>query len=242
MKALRHAPAAPSCVASGSVRVRPAPSGIRPPWSAQHFERALHPGLQLMVGRLEGQHQHGSLALVGAGVGRLARIEQAAVGRKEAGLRDCANRLGAGNKIGKRDRRAGAKLRPILQAHPGLGDDAENPLGADEHAVGTRPGAGAGQAARLDNAGGREHAHRLHEIVDMRVKRRKMTARAGRDPSAERRKFERLRIVAERVVVRRNWSSSEGPSTPPWIRAAREAWSTSSTRSSRVRSIDTEPR
>ena len=39
-----------------------------------------------------------------------------------------------------------------------------------------------------------------------------------------------------------SWASSDGPSVPPWIRAERDAASTSSTRSSRPRSIETAPR
>ena len=150
------------------------------------FKRALHPRLQLVVGRFEGQHQHRGLALVGAGVGRLAGIEQAAVGWIEAGLRDRAHRFGSSDKIRKRNRRTGAELRPLLEPHPGLRDDAENSFRADEHAVGTRPGARTRQASRFDHAGRRDDAHRLHEVVDMGVERREVAARARRDPSAER--------------------------------------------------------
>src|SRR3984893_11819633 len=43
------------------------------------FERALHPRLDRMVARLEGEHHDGGAAVRGAGVARLLRVEDAAV-------------------------------------------------------------------------------------------------------------------------------------------------------------------
>jgi len=71
------------------------------------------------------------------------------------GLRDRAHGIGAGDKIGKRDRSAGAKLRPVLQTHPGLRDDAKDSLRPDKHPVGTRPCARAGQPERFNDSGRR---------------------------------------------------------------------------------------
>src|SRR4029453_13071451 len=42
---------------------------------------------------------------------------------------------------------------------------------------------------------------RLDEVVDVRLQRREMAARAGGDPAAQRRVLERLRVVAEGLPV-----------------------------------------
>ena len=131
--------------------------------------------------------------------------------------------------IGEAHRAAGPEARAVLHAHPRLGDDAEDALGADEQPVGARPGAGAGQAPRLHRAGGRHDAQAFDEIVDMRVEGREVAARARRDPAAEGRVLEALREVPQRHAVRPSCASSAGPSMPPWMRAAREARSNSST-------------
>ena len=55
------------------------------------FARALHPRLDVVVGRLEGQHHDGDRAVGRAGVVGLGRIEDAAVRRIEPGLRDRAH-------------------------------------------------------------------------------------------------------------------------------------------------------
>ena len=110
--------------------------------------------------------------------------------------------LRAGDEIGEGHRRPTCARWAILQAHPRFGDDAENAFGADEQSVGTRAGAGAGQAARLDHAARRDDAQRFDEVVDVRVQRREVAARAGGDPAAERRELERLRKMAQREAVR----------------------------------------
>ena len=95
----------------------------------------------------------------------------------------------------------GLEARALLHAHPGLGDHAEHALRADQHPVRARPGARAGQPAALPDARRRERAHRLDEVVDVRVQRGEVAARAGGDPAAERRVLERLREVAQRQAV-----------------------------------------
>ena len=92
--------------------------------------------------------------------------------------------------------------RPPLDAHPRLGDDAEDALAADHHPVRCRPGTAAGQPPGLPPSPRREHAHRLDEVVDVGVVRGVVAAGAGGDPAAERREAERLREVAQREAVR----------------------------------------
>ena len=142
----------------------------------------------------------------------------------------------------KRTARAARNAGLRLHAHPRLGDDAEDPLRPQQHAVGRRPGAGARQPPRLPRAARRDRADRLHEVVDVGPDRREVPARARRDPAAERRQLERLREEAHRQpVLGRAGASSAGPATPAWIRAARDTGSTSTTRSSRDRSSETTP-
>ena len=77
-------------------------------------------------------------------------------------------------------------------------DHAEDALTADHHPVGTRACARAGQPAALPPALRRQHAHRLDEVVDVRVVRRVVAAGAGGDPTAQRREAEALGEVAQR--------------------------------------------
>src|SRR5829696_6326704 len=95
-----------------------------------------------------------------------------------------------------------AECRAVLQAHPRLGDDAENSFRADHHAVRARARAGAGQAAAFDHASRRDGAQRLYEIVDVRMQGGEVAAGARRNPAAERRIFEALGEVAQRERVR----------------------------------------
>ena len=61
----------------------------------------------------------------------------------------------------------------------------------------------------------RDHAHRLHEVVHVRVERGEVAGRARRDPAAERRELEALRVVAQREAVAASCASSSGPRRPP---------------------------
>ena len=122
---------------------------------------------------------------------------------------------------------------PVLQPHPGLGDDAEGAFGAEEEAVRGRAGAGGGQPPRLGDPGRGHHPHGLDEVVDVRVQRGVVAAGAGGQPAAEGGELEALREVAQGQAVprRRSCSSSAGPRAPAWMRAARLVVSSSSTRS-----------
>ena len=63
---------------------------------------------------------------------------------------------------------------------------------------GLGPAPGARQPPALPRPGRRDRAHRLDQVVDVRVERGEVPAGAGRDPAAERRELERLREVAQR--------------------------------------------
>ena len=165
---------------------------------AADFERPRHPGVERMVGRFEGQHQHGLLVAPRDAGQCLACFQQAAVGWIEPGLGDLAHRVGAGEEILEAHAGRGAERRLLAQAHPGLGDDAQNALGADEHPVRAGAGAGARQAARLQRADGRHDPRALHEIVDVGVERGVVAARTRGDPAAQRRAAIGLHVVAHR--------------------------------------------
>ena len=168
-----------------------------PAMVGDQFQRARHPGLQRMVGRFEAQHQRRAACRRRR---RLNATSAASSRRQLLGFRpDCdsarTHRTAAAH-AGESHRRRGAKARPVLQPHPGLGDHAQRAFGADHQAVGRGAGARAGQAARLDRAGRRDRARALDEIVDVRVLRGVVAAGAGRDPAAQRRELEALRESA----------------------------------------------
>ena len=162
------------------------------------FTRPLHPRSDIVVGRLEGQHHDGDRAIRRARVVGLGRIEDAAVRGIEAGLRDCAHGVCCGREILEAHRATIAECRPVLQAHPRLGDDAENSFRADHDAVRARPRAGARQTAAFNHAPRRNGAQRFDEIVDVGIERGEVAAGARRNPAPERRIFEALREVAQR--------------------------------------------
>ena len=193
MNALRQAPAAPSRWASAVSRA----SGFAAVIGAA-FARARHPRLDRMVAGLEGKHHDRDTAVGSAGVERLLGVEDAAIRRIKSCLRDRAQGAGRGEEIRELHRAAGAEFRAILQPHPGLRDDAENALRADQQPIRAWARARAGEPPRLDHALRRDDAQRFNEIVDVGVERCEMTARAGRDPAAERRALETLREVAQR--------------------------------------------
>ena len=197
MKALRQTPAAPSRVGFRGGRAFGHAAVV-----GAAFERPRDPGVEAWSADSKASTMIGGGAVAGAVVARLVGVEDAAVRGIEAGLGDGADGAGGGEEILEADRVAGAKARAVLQAHPRLGDDAEDALRADEQAIGARAGAGAGQAPRLDDAARRDHAQAFDEVVDVGVERREMAAGAGRDPAAERRVLEALREVPERRGVR----------------------------------------
>ena len=71
--------------------------------------------------------------------------------------------------------------------------------------------------------GGRDRAHRLDEVLDVRPQRREVAAGARGDPAAERGVLERLREVAQRQPVLAQLRLERGPVAPAWMqRGARD--------------------
>ena len=88
---------------------------------------------------------------------------------------------------------------------------------------------------------GRERPHRLDQVVDVGVERGEVAAGAGGDPAAERRELKRLREVAQGEPVRAELlleARAGGAGLDP---RRQRTGSTSSTRSSALRSIVTTP-
>ena len=92
-------------------------------------------------------------------------------------------------------------LGPRLNPNPGLGDHAERSFRSEQHPVGARAGAGAGESSRLPEPARRDRADRLNEVVDVGEARCEVAAGAGCDPAAERRALERLWVEAHRQAV-----------------------------------------
>ena len=84
-----------------------------------------------------------------------------------------------------------------LDAHPGLGDYAQDPFAAQGQTVRAGAGAAARQPPGFNNARGSQHAHRLYEIVDVGMIRRVMAAGTGGDPASQRGKLEALGKVPQ---------------------------------------------
>jgi len=150
-----------------------------------------------MVGGLEAEDQEALLAGAGAGHAGLGRVEQAAVARIQAGLGDLADGSRGSEEVVELDPARGLELGPRADPHPGLGDRPEDALGAEQRPVRRGPGAGARQPPALPQAAWRDRPHRLDQVVDVRVERREMPARPGRDPTAQGRVLERLREVPQ---------------------------------------------
>ena len=233
-----HERAAPGARAAALARV------LRrsPPWSAHSSSARSSHGDERVVGRLEAQHEQRRRRCA-------APVSAASPGsssRQFDGYSpDCDSARTASAPCVKSAKRTLADTLNsgrVLHAHPRPRDHAEDPLRPDQHPVGRRPGARPGQPARLPHARRRQRPHRLDEVVDVGHQRREVPARARRDPAAERRVLERLREVAQRVAVLAQLVlEHRARSRRAWISAAREARSTSSTRSSPRRSIDTAP-
>ena len=140
------------------------------------FEGAAKPSLERVIGGFEGKDHDRVAAVARPGLVGLRGIEDPAVRRIESGLRDHAHRPRGGEEVAETDGGAGAKARPVLQSHPGLGDDAENALRADEEAIGARTGPGARQPTRLDEAARRHHPQAFDQVVDVGGERGEMAA------------------------------------------------------------------
>ena len=135
-------------------RVGAALLGLRlPTVLAADLERAGEPGLELVVGRLEAEHEDRARAVAAAGEERLVVVEQPAVARVQAGLGHESGGLRGVLEAREVHRGAGPERGAALEAHPGLGDDAERSLRAAEEAV-------RGRARRRRPAGGASRARR----------------------------------------------------------------------------------
>ena len=168
------------------------------------------------AGGLEAQHEHALLAVARAGELRLALVEDAAVRGPQARLRDLAQGVQRGEQVVEHDARRRALRRARAHAHPRLGDHAERALGAEQQPVGRRPGAGAGQPPRRVDAARRQRPDRLGEVVDVGLDGGEMAARAGRQPAAEGRELEALRVVAQRQAALAQLSPrAPGPARRP---------------------------
>ena len=153
------------------------------------------------MGGLEAEHEDGGRAVAGAGGLGLERVEEAAVGRVEAGLGELADGLGAPLERVEADAAGELRGRPRAHADPGLGDHAERALRADQEPVGAGARPGSRQAAALPVAGRGDRPHRLDQVVDVGIERREMPAGAGGHPAAQRGVLEGLREVAEREAA-----------------------------------------
>ena len=163
---------------------------------AADLQRPVERGSDRMVVVLEGEDDDRLPAVAEAIEIGLAGVEQPHVGGVEGRLANRAHRLGGLVDIVEQHRSAAAMGRPVLQPHPGFGDDAEGALGADHQTVGAGAGAGAGQAAAFHRAGRGHHAQAFDEIVDMGIEGGEMAAGAGGDHAAERSQLHALGEVA----------------------------------------------
>ena len=174
----------------------------------------VHPCVDRMVGGFEGEDEQALFVGVDAGGSRLVVVDDAQVGGVESGLRHGANGPRGGEEIREAEDGVAAEARPALQPHPRLGDHAERAFGPDDEAVRAGAGARAGQAARLHHAGRGDRAEAFDEIVDMGVERGEMAARARRDPAAQGRELEALRVVPDGEPVRLQRRLDRGPTDP----------------------------
>ncbi len=165
-------------------------------------------------GEVRGLHpedEHAPAAAGHARERRLARIEQPAVGRVQARLRDGADRTGRGLEVVEQDRGGRLVAGPLLQPHPCLGDHAQRALRSQEQSVGGRARARTGYAQRLVDADRGDHAQGLGQIVDVGEERGVVAAGPGRQPAAEGGELEALRKVAQGQPVRPQLGFEVGP-------------------------------
>jgi hypothetical protein len=154
-----------------------------------------------VVGGLEAEHEQVGTAVAREHHPRLAPVDEAAVGRVQARLRDRPHRVGALLEGGEADRERGPVHGLLLHPHPRLGDHAQRPLRAQQESVGRRTRARAGQPAGGPHAARGHGAYRFDEVVDVGIQRREVPTRARGDPASQRRELERLREVAQREPV-----------------------------------------
>jgi hypothetical protein len=102
---------------------------------ARAFDRARDPRPERVVGGFEREEQQRFAGIVGPRQPGLDRIEEPAVRGVQAGLGDGARGVDCAFERAEARRRRCAERRPVLQAHPRLGDHSEDALGAEQRAV-----------------------------------------------------------------------------------------------------------
>ena len=168
---------------------------------ARDLDRDPHRVVDRVVGGLEAEDHQVRLAGAGAGGPGLERVEQPAVGRVEPRLGDLADRACRGEEVVELDPAGGLEGGPRPDPDPGLGDRAEDSLGADQRPVRRGARARPGQPPALPGSPRGDRPHRLDQVVDVGVEGREVAAGPGRDPAAEGRVLERLREVAQGQAV-----------------------------------------
>ena len=175
----------------------------RPPCSRQMRRPSREVGVDRMVGRLEAEHEHRVRPVARAGLQRLELVDQPAVRRVQAGLRERAHRLGAarGTSAKRTAREARCSGRGCTRTHASVITPSV-PSEPSSIRSGEGPAPEPGRRRDCPRAGRRDRADALDEVVDVGELRREVPARARRDPAAERRELERLREEAHRQAVR----------------------------------------
>ena len=195
--------------------VAPSADGVRAPLSAALLPRRRRARGRCSSARaIDGVDRRGrrtrSRARAARGAvagGRASRASRASssrqlVGYSPAWRRARARPLPRVGKSSKRTPRRAPERGRGLHAHPGLGDDAERcPREPSSMRSGRGPAPEPGRRRDSNAPVGRDRAHRLDEVVDVRVERREVAAGARRDPAAERRELEGLREVAQGEAV-----------------------------------------
>lgn len=128
---------------------------------------------------------------------RLRFVGQPDDGRTAAQLSDTTKPLGSTGEVRKRPGLEHPRARDRVDAHPHLGDHAEDALGAEEHSNQVGPCGRARRPPELDVAGRGGHSDPGHHRVEAPVPRRVLPRRPSRRESADRGIAEALRKMTE---------------------------------------------
>ena len=88
-----------------------------------------------------------------------------------------------------------------MHPHDRLGDDAKDPLGADQQPIDVGPAGASGDGPRFDRSARRDDAQADHHVLDPAVGVRERAGRACCQPSPQRGKGKRVGLVAESQSV-----------------------------------------